>query len=102
VVFGGDLPRRHAPALRPLAPGDEERPGQVIAVGEAALALGPEQLAFRGAVRDAERLARLRAALAARGERIGEIGGSIAIFRIRTDQTGASVGAAALLAATRK
>jgi hypothetical protein len=81
IVFGGDLPRRY-PALRPLAPGDEDRPGAVIAIGETPLALGPELLAFKGATRDAERLAALRRALRARGTRIGTIGGSIGIWRL--------------------
>lgn len=90
VVFGGDLPRRYAPSLRALAPGDEDRPGAVIAIGEAALALGPEHLAFRGATRDAERLERLRAALRSRGERIGAVGGSIAVFRIRASAPSAA------------
>ena len=82
VVFGGDLPRRY-PTLRPLAPGDEDRPGAVIAIGETPLALGPELLASKGAPRDAERLDALRRALNARGTRIGTIGGSIGIWRLR-------------------
>jgi hypothetical protein len=82
VVFGGDLPRRY-PTLRPLAPRDEYRPGAVIAIGETPLALGPELLASKGASRDAERLEELRQALNARGARIGTIGGSIGIWRLR-------------------
>jgi hypothetical protein len=81
ILFGGDLPRRY-PTLRPLAPGDEDRPRAVIAIGETPLALGPELLASKRAVRDAERLAALRQALRARGTRIGTIGGSIGIWRL--------------------
>jgi dolichyl-phosphate-mannose-protein mannosyltransferase len=81
VLFGGDLPRRY-PTLRPLAPGDEARPGAVIAIGETPLALGPELLASKHAIRDAERLAALRRALLTRGLRIGTIGGSIGIWRL--------------------
>jgi hypothetical protein len=81
IVFGGDLPRRY-PALRTLAPGDEDRPGAVIAIGETPMALGPELLASKGATRDAERLESLRQALGARGTRIGTIGGSIGIWRL--------------------
>lgn len=81
IVFGGDLPRRY-PTLRPLAPGDEDRPGAVIAIGETPLALGPELLASKGATREAERLDTLRGALNARGTRIGTIGGSIGIWRL--------------------
>lgn len=82
VVFGGDLPSRHAPALAPVAPGDEDRPGRLIAVGEVPLAVGPELLASKGATMDAERLARLREALRSRGTRVAAIGGSIGIWRI--------------------
>ena len=85
IVFGGDLPRRY-PTLRPLAPGDEDRPGAVIAIGETPLALGPELLASKGATRDAERLEALRRALNARGTRIGTIGGSIGIWRLIPDR----------------
>ncbi len=81
VVFGGDLPRRY-PALRPVAPGDEDRPGAVIAIGEQPFAIGPELLRSKGAVRDAERLAHLRDTLRERGERIGTVGGSIGIWKI--------------------
>jgi hypothetical protein len=81
IVFGGDLPRRY-PTLRPLAPGDEDRPGALIAIGETPLALGPELLASKGALRDAERLESLRHALTSRGTRVGSIGGSIGIFRL--------------------
>jgi len=83
VHFGGDLPRRHAPALRPVAPGDEDRPGTVLAIGEAPFAIGPEVLAAKGNVRDAARLSALRDTLRSRGERIGTIGGAIGIWRIR-------------------
>lgn len=82
VVFGGDLPSRHAPALSAVAPGDEDRPGRLIAVGEVPLAVGPELLAAKGAARDAERLARLRDALRSRGTRVAAVGGSIGIWRI--------------------
>lgn len=82
VVFGGDLPARHAPLLRPPLPGEEERPGTLLAVGEAPLALGPELLRAKGAVVDADRLERIRTVLGERGRRVGEIGGSIGIWRI--------------------
>ena len=82
IVFGGDLPGRHVPLLGPLAPGTEDHEGAVVAIGEAPLALGPELLTSKGAREDAVRLARLRATLLTRGTRIGEIGGSIGIWRI--------------------
>ena len=82
IVFGGELPRRY-PTLRALAPGDEDRPGTVIAIGETPLALGPELLASKGAARDATRLEALRRALRARGTRIGTVGGSIGIWRLK-------------------
>jgi 4-amino-4-deoxy-L-arabinose transferase-like glycosyltransferase len=82
VVFGGDLPSRHGPALRPPFVGEEDRPGALLALGEAPFALGPELLRSKGAVRDAERLERIREAVRARGTRIGSIGGSIGIWRI--------------------
>jgi hypothetical protein len=82
VVFGGDLPRRYAPLLRPPAPGDAERGGAVIALGEVPFAIGPELLESKGAGPDARRLAALRDALLTRGMRIGEIGGSIGIWRL--------------------
>ena len=82
IVFGGELPRRYA-ALRPLAPGDEDRPGALVAIGETPLALGPELLASKGAARDATRLEALRRALYTRGARIGTIGGSIGIWRLK-------------------
>ena len=82
VVFGGDLPSRHAPALRPPLPGEEERPGALLAIGEAPLALGPELLRAKGAVGDAERLERIRAAVRKRGTRVGSIGASIGIWRL--------------------
>jgi len=82
VVFGGDLPARHAPVLRPPLPGEEDLPGALFAVGEAPFALGPELLRTKGARADAERLERLRVALRTRGRRIGAIGGSIGIWRI--------------------
>ncbi len=82
VVFGGDLPARHSPALRPPLPGEEDRPGAILALGEAPFALGPELLRSKGALADAERLERIRTALRERGTRIGSIGGSIGIWRI--------------------
>ncbi len=82
VVFGGDLPARHAPVLRPPLPGEEDRPGTLLAVGEAPFALGPELLRSKGAVADADRLERIRTALRQRGTRVGAIGGSIGIWRI--------------------
>ncbi len=82
VVFGGDLPARHAPVLRPPLPGEEDRPGTLLALGEAPLALGPELLRSKGAVADADRLERIRTAVRQRGKRIGAIGGSIGIWRI--------------------
>lgn len=82
VVFGGDLPARHAPFLRPPAPGEENRPGALLALGEAPFALGPELLRAKGALDDAARLERIRTALRERGSRIGAIGGSIGIWRI--------------------
>ncbi|HEV8268974.1 MAG TPA: glycosyltransferase family 39 protein, partial [Thermoanaerobaculia bacterium] len=72
VVFGGDLPRRY-PTLRPVAPGDEDRPGQIIGIGEAPFALGAELLARKGAAADAARLARLVEAVKTHGRRVGEI-----------------------------
>ena len=63
IVFGGDFPARHSPALRPVLPGDEDRPGALIAIGEQPLAIGPEFLASKGARPEAARLARLREAL---------------------------------------
>ena len=83
VVFGGDLPARHAPALRPPLPGEEDRHGAILALGEAPFALGPELLRSKGALSDAERLERIRTAVRERGSRIGSIGGSIGIWRIR-------------------
>ncbi len=82
VVFGGDFPARHGPALRPVLPGDEDRPGALLAIGEQPLATGPEFLESKGARPEAERLGRLRHALLTRGVRVGEIGGSIGIWRI--------------------
>lgn len=82
VVFGGDLPARHAPVLRPPFPGEENRPGAILAIGEAPLALGPELLRAKGALEDADRLERIRTALRQRGTRVGAIGGSIGIWRI--------------------
>jgi hypothetical protein len=82
VVFGGDLPARHAPFLRPPFPGEEDRSGTLLAIGEAPLALGPELLRAKGAVADADRLERIRIALRQHGTRIGSIGGSIGIWRI--------------------
>jgi len=82
VVFGGDLPARHAPILRPPAPGEEDHPGAILAIGEAPFALGPELLRSKGSPDDAARLERIRAALRERGTRIGAIGGSIGIWRI--------------------
>ena len=82
VAFGGDLPARHAPILRPPFPGEEDRPGTLLAIGEAPLALGPELLRAKGAVADADRLERIRTALRQRGTRVGAIGGSIGIWRI--------------------
>ena len=82
VVFGGDLPARHAPLLRPPAPGEEDRPGTLLALGEAPFALGPELLRAKGALDDAARLERIRTALRERGSRVGAIGGSIGIWRI--------------------
>lgn len=82
VVFGGDLPARHAPVLRPPFPGEEDRPGTILALGEAPFALGPELLRSKGAAADADRLERIRTALRERGTRIGSIGGSIGLWRI--------------------
>ena len=82
VVFGGDLPARHAPVLRPPFPGEEDRPGALLAIGEAPLALGPELLRAKGALEDADRLERIRTALLKRGTRVGAIGGSIGIGRL--------------------
>jgi hypothetical protein len=82
VVFGGDLPARHAPVLRPPFPGEENRPGSLLAIGEAPLALGPELLRSKGTVADADRLERIRTALRLHGTRVGAIGGSIGIWRI--------------------
>ncbi|MEO6323645.1 MAG: glycosyltransferase family 39 protein, partial [Thermoanaerobaculia bacterium] len=59
IVFGGDLPARHFPLLGPVSPGDEDREGAILAVGEAPLALGPELLSSKGARQDAARLERL-------------------------------------------
>lgn len=84
VAFGGDLPSRHAPALRPPAPGEEDRPGAVFAIGEAPFALGPELLRAKGATGDAERLESIRTALRERGRRIGTVGGSIGLWRIES------------------
>jgi 4-amino-4-deoxy-L-arabinose transferase-like glycosyltransferase len=81
VVFGGDLPRRYAPFLRAVAPGDEDREDAVIALGEVPFAIGPELLETKGSP-EARRLAELRAALKERGTRIGEIGGSIGIWKL--------------------
>ena len=82
VVFGGDLPSRHAPALRPPFPGEEDRPDTLLAIGESPFALGPELLRSKGAADDADRLERIRTALRQRGTRVGAIGGSIGIWRI--------------------
>lgn len=82
VVFGGDLPARHAPILRPPFPGEEDRPGSLLALGEAPLALGPELLRSKGAMADADRLERIRTAVRVHGTRVGAIGGSIGIWRI--------------------
>jgi hypothetical protein len=82
VVFGGDLPARHAPVLRPPFQGEEDRPGTLLAIGEAPLALGPELLRAKGAFEDAARLERIRTALRERGTRVGAIGASIGIWRI--------------------
>lgn len=84
VVFGGDLPSRHAPALRPPVPGEENRPGALFAIGEAPFALGPELLRAKGATGDAERLESIRTALRERGRRIGTVGGSIGLWRIES------------------
>lgn len=84
VVFGGDLPARHAPALRPPRPGEEDRAGALFAIGEAPFALGPELLRAKGAIGDAERLASIRTALRERGRRIGTVGGSIGLWRIES------------------
>lgn len=84
VVFGGDLPSRHAPTLRPPRPGEEDRPGARFAIGEAPFALGPELLRAKGAIGDAERLESIRTALRERGRRIGTVGGSIGIWRIES------------------
>lgn len=81
IVFGGDLPRRYK-GLRAVAPEDESREGGVIAIGETPLTLGPELLEAKGAVRESSRLRALRETLRAKGTRIGEIGGSIGIWRI--------------------
>jgi hypothetical protein len=81
VVFGGDLPRRYAPFLRAVAPGDEDRDEAVIALGEVPFAIGPELLETKGSP-EAKRLGDLRAALKERGTRVGEIGGSIGIWRL--------------------
>jgi hypothetical protein len=82
VVFGGDFPGRYAPALRAVGPGDEDRAGAVLAVGEVPMSVGPELLRSKGALADADRLERLRSGLRARGTRIGTIGGSIGIWRV--------------------
>lgn len=84
IVFGGDLPRRYAPFLRQPAETDASKDGAVIAMGEAPFALGPELLASKGGTRDAARLAALREALRSRGTRIGEIGGSIGIWKLES------------------
>jgi hypothetical protein len=82
VVFGGDLPARHAPVLRPPFLGEEDRPGSLLALGEAPFALGPELLRSKGAAADADRLERIRTAVRQHGKRVGAIGGSIGIWRI--------------------
>lgn len=81
VVFGGDLPSRYR-SLRPPEPLDLDRPGQILAIGEQALALGPELLASKGAREEAARLEAVRSAVRARGRRVGTVGGSIGIWRL--------------------
>jgi hypothetical protein len=81
IVFAGDLPRRYAPILRPVAPGDADKPGALIAMGEVPFAIGPELLESTGSP-DARRLRELRDALRTRGSRVAEIGGSIGIWRL--------------------
>ena len=84
IVFGGDLPSRHAPLLSPPRPGEEDRPGAILAIGEAPFALGPELLRAKGATGDADRLESIRTALRERGRRIGTVGGSIGVWRIES------------------
>ncbi len=82
VFFGGDLPARHAPALRQATPADAFRNGGLIAFGEQPLAIGEEFYAARGNLADAEGLRVLRDAVRSRGTRVAAVGGSIAVFKL--------------------
>ena len=81
LVWSGDLVERH-PSLRRMAPGDVDRPGRLLAVGETPLAIGPEFYAARGNRSEARAFERLRAALRERATRVGSVGYSIGIWRI--------------------
>ena len=81
LVWSGDFPERH-PSLRRLRAADVERPGQLLAMGETPLAIGPEFYAARGNEAEARAFAAVRSTLLARGRRVGSIGYSIGIWRI--------------------
>ncbi len=82
LVWSGGLVERH-PSLRLLRPADVEKPGQLLAMGETPLAIGPEFYAARGNPAEARAFEAVRKTLRERGERVGSVGDSIGLWRIR-------------------
>jgi hypothetical protein len=86
AYFGGSDPTYYLPAARIYDPDVGAVPPGLYAVSSFLRCCGPEAMAFHGRPRAAAGYERLRRALAARGELVGRVGYSIALYRIREDE----------------
>jgi len=86
AYFGGSDPAYYLPNARIFDPEAGTVPAGLYAVSSFLRCCGPEAMAFHGRPRVAIGYERLRRALAARGELVGRVGYSIALYRVREDE----------------
>ncbi len=85
AYFGGDSPPDRIPGSRLYDPLSTPADPGLYAVSSFLLRCGPEFLAVKGNGAAAEGYGRLRRALVERGERVGSVGYSIGVYRIREE-----------------
>jgi hypothetical protein len=86
AYFGGSDPAYYLPRARIFDPDAGVVPPGLYAVSSFLRCCGPEAMAFHGRPRAAAGYERLRRVLAARGEPVGRVGYSIALYRVREDE----------------
>ena len=83
VYFGGADPATLLPRSRVFDPARPDVPAGLYAVSSFLVCCGPETLRFHGDAASGAGFARLRQAILERGERVGRVGYSIDLYRIR-------------------